>query len=129
MPTDGANRDLFDVPMTSPISPISQPFVSPVSPTRDAASRAGAAGSAETAGDAASNFAGAVGSAVSDALGQVGALEQAVTDASQQAAIGNLDSVSDFMIATAEAQLATEITVAVRDRAVTAFNDIMRMQI
>ena len=52
-----------------------------------------------------------------------------MTDASKQAAVGSLDSISDFMIATAEAQLATEVTVAVRDRAVTAFNDIMRMQI
>lgn len=117
--------------MTSPISPISPSLVPPVSPVRGPAPGAGAGGATDgaTAGELAGDFAGAIGSAVSNALGRVGQLEEAVTEASQQAAIGNLDSVSDFMIATAEAQLATEITVAVRDRAISAFNDIMRMQL
>ncbi len=116
--------------MTSPISPISPSLIPPIAPVRgpDAGAAGGAAGGS-TAGEAANDFAGAVGSAVSNALDRVGQLEGAVTDASKQAAVGSLDSISDFMIATAEAQLATEVTVAVRDRAVTAFNDIMRMQI
>lgn len=67
--------------------------------------------------------------AISDALDKISGLENEVTRASQQAATGDLNSVSDYMIATSEAQLATEITVAIRDRAVSAFNDIMRMQI
>jgi flagellar hook-basal body complex protein FliE len=33
------------------------------------------------------------------------------------------------MIAATQAQVATELTVAVRNKAVEAFNDIMRMQI
>ncbi len=117
--------------MTSPISPISPSLIPPIAPVRgpDAGAAAGGATGGSTAGEAAGDFAGAIGSAVSNALDRVGQLEGAVTDASKQAAVGNLDSISDFMIATAEAQLATEVTVAVRDRAVTAFNDIMRMQI
>lgn len=125
--------------MTSPISPIQRPFVSPVGPARAAAPEAvdgpgldpdrDRASGAPSRGESAQDFAGAIGEAVSAQLGQVGRLEQAVTEASQQAAVGELESVSDFMIATAESQLATEITVAVRDRAITAFNDIMRMQI
>lgn len=67
--------------------------------------------------------------AITDALNTVGTLENRVTEAGQQAATGDLTSVSDFMIATSEAQLSTEITVAIRDRAIAAFNDIMRMQI
>ncbi len=116
--------------MTSPISPISQPAVPSVSAARSSAERAaGSSAVADPTADGADDFAGAIGSAVSNGLGRVGQLEQSVTEAAQQAAVGNLDSISDFMIATAEAQLATEVTVAVRDRAVTAFNDIMRMQI
>jgi flagellar hook-basal body complex protein FliE len=113
--------------MTSPISPISSPYVAPVSPASRAVPAAGTAGADR--GEDAGDLAGAVGQAVSDRLGEIDRLEQVVTEASQQAAVGSLESVSDFMIATAEAQLATEITVAVRDRAITAFNDIMRMQI
>ena len=112
--------------MTSPISPIPPSAIPSIAPIRGGVeSGAGAAGTE----DSAEGFAGAIGQAVADGLDKVGGLEQAVTDASQQAAVGNLESVSDYMIATAEAQLATEITVAVRDRAITAFNDIMRMQI
>ncbi|MGB5758338.1 MAG: flagellar hook-basal body complex protein FliE [Acidimicrobiales bacterium] len=67
--------------------------------------------------------------AISNALDTISGLEYEVTAASQQAATGDLNSVSDYMIATSEAQLATEVTVAIRDRAIAAFNDIMRMQL
>ncbi|HET7486346.1 MAG TPA: flagellar hook-basal body complex protein FliE [Acidimicrobiales bacterium] len=46
-----------------------------------------------------------------------------------QAAVGQLSDVHDLMIASTQASLATELTVAVRNRAVDAFNEIMRMQI
>jgi flagellar hook-basal body complex protein FliE len=46
-----------------------------------------------------------------------------------QAATGQLTDIQDYMIASTEATLATQLTVAVRDKAVEAFNDIMRMPI
>ena len=46
-----------------------------------------------------------------------------------QAATGDLHAVQDFTIATTEAQLLTQMTVSFRDKAISAFNDIMRMQI
>jgi flagellar hook-basal body complex protein FliE len=46
-----------------------------------------------------------------------------------QAATGELTDVHDYMIAATEASVATELTVAVRNKAVEAFNDIMRMQV
>jgi len=45
-----------------------------------------------------------------------------------QAATGDLADVHEYTIAATQAELATQLTVAVRDKAVEAFNDIMRMQ-
>jgi flagellar hook-basal body complex protein FliE len=44
-----------------------------------------------------------------------------------QAATGDLTNVHDYMIASTEASLATQLTVAVRNKAVEAFNQIMNM--
>ena len=46
-----------------------------------------------------------------------------------QAATGDLRDVHDYMIASTEARLATEVVVTVKNRAVEAFNDIMRMPV
>ena len=46
-----------------------------------------------------------------------------------QAATGDLTDVHNYTIAATEASLQTELTVAGRDRAVQAFNQIMAMQI
>ncbi len=66
---------------------------------------------------------------IGDALNSLGAAEQRADTASRAAATGDLSSISEFMMATTEAQLLTEVTVAVRNRAVEAFNEIMRMQV
>ena len=46
-----------------------------------------------------------------------------------QAATGDLTDIHDYMIASSQSGLATEMTVAVRNKAVEAFTEIMRMQI
>lgn len=46
-----------------------------------------------------------------------------------KAATGDLQSIHDYTIASTEAQLLTQLTVSVRNKAVEAFNDIMRMQV
>lgn len=84
---------------------------------------AGAAGSAGNSGS------GDLFSSVSDALQTVSDAHGKVDDLSVQAATGDLSAVHELTMATAEAQLLTQLTVEVRNRAVEAFNDIMRMQV
>jgi flagellar hook-basal body complex protein FliE len=65
-------------------------------------------------------------------MGAVDRLQQtqAASDAlSVQAATGELTDVHDLMIASTQAQVTMELTVAVRNKAVEAFNEIMRMPI
>ena len=46
-----------------------------------------------------------------------------------QAATGDLKDVHDYMIASAESSLATEMVVTIKNKAVEAFNEIMRMPV
>ena len=46
-----------------------------------------------------------------------------------QAATGDLKDVHDYMIASTEARLATEMVVTIKNKAVEAFNEIMRMPV
>jgi len=46
-----------------------------------------------------------------------------------QAATGDLQDVSDYMIASQEASLATETVVTLKNSAVSAFTEIMRMSV
>ena len=46
-----------------------------------------------------------------------------------QAATGDLKDVHDYMIASSEAALATEMVVTIKNKAVEAFNEIMRMPV
>ena len=48
---------------------------------------------------------------------------------SVQAATGDLGAIHDYTLAATETKVATELTVAVRNKAVEAFNEILRMQV
>ena len=79
-----------------------------------------------TAGNAAS---GDFGQTVVDALDNLEKTQNNADSLALKAATGDLNDVHNYMIAATEASVQTELTVAVRNKAVEAFNDIMRMQV
>ena len=69
------------------------------------------------------------GDMVTKALNGVQKSQGKADDLATKAATGDLTDIHDYMIASTEATLATQLTVAVRNKAVEAFNDIMRMPV
>lgn len=98
-----------------PISPIS--VAGAIQPGNRTAAVGGATGG--------SSF----GDILTEQLDKLSAAHQRADDLALQAATGDLQSIQDYTIASTEAQLLTQLTVQVRNRAVEAFNDIMRMQV
>lgn len=101
--------------MSASIAPI-QPIVRPGLPSMDATAATGGAGQSFAA-------------MMTKGLDNVQQMQTKANDLSVQAATGSLQDVHDYTIAATQAQLATELTVAVRNKAVDAFSEIMRMQI
>ena len=87
------------------------------------AAHAAGAGSAPTAAARGADFAGAIG----DGLRSVESLDRTASGKAVQAATGDLKDVHDYVIAATQAQVATELTTTVRNKALEAFNEIMRM--
>jgi flagellar hook-basal body complex protein FliE len=92
--------------------------------TPDAATRAASTGAVDPAAAArGTNFAEAVG----QGLQQVEALDRTASNLAVRAATGSLTDIHDYVIAATQAQTATELTTTVRNKALDAFNEIMRM--
>lgn len=89
------------------------------------AGAAGATGNAAAAGQANGQF----GNSMASALDGLNASQNNASDLAVKAATGDLTDVHNYTIAAAEANLATEFTVQMRNRVVETFNEIMRMQI
>ena len=69
------------------------------------------------------------GAMVSQGIERLEGLQDTSDTMAVQAATGDLQDIHDYMIASTEASVATEMTVAVRNKAVEAFTEIMRMQV
>jgi len=66
---------------------------------------------------------------LSDALNQVDALQTKGDAASLELATGQVQDLSEVMVALEKASLSLSLTVAARDKVLDAYNQIMRMQI
>jgi flagellar hook-basal body complex protein FliE len=113
--------------MTSPISGITSamsgvPGLGALSGVGDVAGTAATTGTASTSGaDFASILAGSVD--------QLQAMHSTTEALATQAATGDLNDVTDYMIASNEAKLATDTVVTLKNQAVSAFTEIMRMNV
>jgi flagellar hook-basal body complex protein FliE len=102
-----------------PISTVAGPAllsgIDPITGSQDAASAAAASGA---------DF----GSMLTNGIDALQGLQTKSDNLALRAATGDLTNVQDYVIASTEANLATQLTVSVRDKALDAFNEIMRMQ-
>jgi flagellar hook-basal body complex protein FliE len=62
-------------------------------------------------------------------IDQLNAVQGNVDSLALQASTGNLQDAHDFMIASTEARLATDTVVTLKNSAVSAFTEIMRMPV
>ncbi|MFD0807435.1 flagellar hook-basal body complex protein FliE [Nocardioides caeni] len=69
------------------------------------------------------------GSLVLDGLDRLEGLTDKADGLAVQAATGDLENIHDYTIAASEASVASQLTVALRNKGIEAFNEIMRMQV
>ena len=69
------------------------------------------------------------GSMLVDGIERLEGLQDKADSLAVQAASGNLPNIHDYTLAATEAEVATKLTVAVRNKAIEAFTEIMRMQV
>lgn len=98
---------------------------SPTAPSGGAAGLAGGAGGVAGAGGSGSGFAAVLGNAIDG----VQAAQANADNLATQAATGSLTNVADYMVAAEDANIQTQLTAAVRNNALQAFQQIMGMQL
>ena len=108
--------------MTSPIPGVSLAGLTGVSALGGVGTSTAAQSTSSTSG---ADFA----SVLSSSIDSLQAAQSKADNLATQAATGDLQDVHDYMIASNEASLATEMVVAIKNQAVNAFNEIMRMQV
>ena len=104
------------------------PYVPPQLATSPLGSVSGAA--ATTGTQAAGSAHGAdFGNMVLDGIDRLESVQDKSDKLAVQAATGDLKNIHDYTIAATEASVTAQLTVAVRNRALEAFNEIMRMPV
>jgi flagellar hook-basal body complex protein FliE len=72
--------------------------------------------------------AGVFGSTLAGAVDNLQAMQANADELAVKAVTGDLNDIHDYTIAASEASVAMELTAALRNKAVDAFTEIMRMQ-
>ena len=103
------------------VSGIESTGFTPYVPATVGTANISAARTAETGSD--------FGSLVLDGLDRLEQVQDRSDGLAVKAATGDLNAIHDYTIASTEASVTTQLTVAVRNKAVEAFNEIMRMQV
>jgi flagellar hook-basal body complex protein FliE len=118
--------------MTSPIGAISSVLgatgMSGLTGVAGSAGTAGVTGTAATTGTQSAGG-GDFASVLSSSLDQLQSTQSTADNLATQASTGTLSDVADYMIASNEASLATQTVVTLKNQAVSAFNEIMRMPV
>ena len=94
-------------------------------PSLDALTGVNVSGPATAPGPVDSSF----GQVLAGQVDQLQALNNTSDKLAMQAATGTLRDVHDYMIAATQTQLSTDMAVALRDKGVDAFNEIMKMNV
>lgn len=71
----------------------------------------------------------AFGEYLQNALGEVNSLQHESENMGKALAAGRVEDISQVMIAAEKADIALQLTLAVRNKAVEAYQEIMRMQV
>lgn len=98
------------------------PYVAPTVPSSAVTAGAGTAG---VTGPAGPDF----GKLVADGIEKLDGTQRSADALAVRAATGDLENLHDYTIAATQAQVTTQVTVAIRNKAVEAFTEIMRMQV
>ncbi|MGZ4495954.1 MAG: flagellar hook-basal body complex protein FliE [Nocardioides sp.] len=69
------------------------------------------------------------GSMLLDGIDRMEQVQDRTDQLAVKAATGDLQNIHDYTIAATEASVTAQLTVAVRNRALESFNEIMRMQV
>jgi flagellar hook-basal body complex protein FliE len=100
------------------VTPISFPTISTTTPAAAVVAPTGPQGPSHD-----------FGNLVANGIDQLESLNDNAANLSVKAATGDLNSIHDYTIAATEATTATQLTVAVTNKAIEAFNSIMNMQV
>ncbi|MDQ2757749.1 MAG: flagellar hook-basal body complex protein FliE [Actinomycetota bacterium] len=97
------------------------PYVAPVVPIGTPALGEGTAGVAAASGE--------FGNLLTDGLDRLQSVQSASDNLAVKAATGDLTAIHQYTIAATEASVTTQLTVAMRNKALDAFNEILKLPV